>query len=168
MALTPFTGTVSIATLRANFDDATTQITSNATQGEKDYEQFVYVPSLTASSVAPRDTSIAFTPRDDTLIAAIMVSGTASTSLTCTATLTVDDDDAYHTFLAGQTISVSVASGGAGAFTGRSIYYSASGIGNVVVRALLGVRYRLTIATSTGTVTNACATVQMRSRRRRA
>lgn len=168
MSLTPFTGTVSIATLRANFDDATAQITTNAAAGEKDFEVFAHVPSLTASSNAPRDTSIAFTPRDDALVTAIMVSGTSSGTLLCTGTLTVDDDDAYHTFLAGQTISVSATPSGAVAFTSRQGFYTASGVGNTVVRALAGVRYRITISTSTGTVTNACCTVQMRSRRRRA
>lgn len=168
MVLVPFTGTVTIGTLRANFDDATTQISTNSTLGEKDFEQFVRVASLTASSTAPRDTSIAFTPRDDALITAIMVSGTASGILTLSATLAVDSDDAYHTFLAGQTIATSVTTAGAGATTGRTGYYTASGIGNAVVRALQGVRYRLTVSTSAGAVTNACAVVQMRSRRRRA
>lgn len=165
MSLTPFTGTVSAATLNANFDDATTTLVANAKLGQKDQAQDVYVASLVAGTVLSLRT-FAWTQRDDAELRVIFAHGTADAgSRTLTLTLTVDNGDTA--FLDDETITLTVTSSGAGAFDTRTAgdgdYRTTSG---TRVRLLSGVRYRLTIATDAGTWTDAVGVVQLRSVRR--
>lgn len=161
MALTPFTGTVTQATLRANFDDKTSTLTNNAKAGQADH--VVTVTRLTlgaADDISVR--CVDFTPVDDYEVRVLRLTledGTASR--TVAATVTVTDGDA--TFVLDKTISV----------TGTTVVGTSHA--NLDLRAvtgdrlrlLKGVPYRLVIgAPSAGPVTRAQASLVLRSRRR--
>lgn len=167
MALVPFSGVTSAATLNANFDDATTQLTTNAVQGQKDQTILLYVASLTNATVLPLRT-VAWTQADDMEVRVVFGAGTADAgSRTLTVTLSVDNGDTA--FLNDTTVSLTVTSSGAAAFDTRT-----AGSGEYTVtdgtrlRLLKGVRYRLTLATDAGTWTDAEACVQLRTVRRAA
>ena len=161
MALTPFTGLVTQATLRANFDDKTSTLTTNATAGQADH-----VVSVTRRSLGAGDDislrCVDFTPMDDYEIRVLRLTledGTASR--TVTATVTVTDGDA--TFLLDKTVSL----------TGTTIIGTTHAnldlrtVTGDRLRLLKGVPYRLTIgAPSAGPVTRAQASLVLRSRRR--
>lgn len=163
MALTPFTGLVTQATLRANFDDKTSTLTTNATAGQADH-----VVSVTRRSLGAGDDislrCVDFTPMDDYEIRVLRLTledGTASR--TVTATVTVTDGDA--TFLLDKTVSL----------TGTTIIGTTHAnldlrtVTGDRLRLLKGVPYRLTIgAPSAGPVTRAQASLVLRSRRRTA
>ena len=163
MALTPFTGLVTQATLRANFDDKTSTLMTNATAGQADH-----VVSVTRRSLGAGDDislrCVDFTPMDDYEIRVLRLTledGTASR--TVTATVTVTDGDA--TFLLDKTVSL----------TGTTIIGTTHAnldlrtVTGDRLRLLKGVPYRLTIgAPSAGPVTRAQASLVLRSRRRTA
>lgn len=161
MALVPFTGTITQATLRSNFDDKTSTLTTNATAGQTDHDVTVVRYALAAADdVSLR--CVDFTPVDDYELRVLRLTledGTAGR--TVTATVTVTDGDA--TFLLDKTVSV----------TGTTVIGTAhvnldlrTVTGNRL-RLLKGVPYRLTIGVpSAGPVTRAQATIVLRSRRR--
>lgn len=161
MALTPFTGTVTQAALRSNFDDKTTTLTNNAVAGQGDH--VVTVMRLTlgaADDISLR--CVDFTPVDDYEVRTLRLTlqdGTASRAVT--GTLTVTDGDTA--FLLDKTISL----------TGTTVIgtsHTNLDLRTVTgdrLRVLKGVPYRLTIGQpSAGPVTRAQLSLVLRSRRR--
>lgn len=161
MALTPFTGTVTQAALRSNFDDKTSTLTNNAKAGQTDH-----VVTVTRLSISNLDDislrCVDFTPVDDYEVRVLRLTlenGTAS--LNVVAILSVTDGDA--TFILDKTISV----------TGTTVVGTSHA--NLDLRAvtgdrlrlLKGVPYRLTLsALVAGPITRAQASLVLRSRRR--
>lgn len=161
MALVPFTGTVTEATLRSNFDDKTLTLSTNAQAGKTDHVVYVFRDALnTTDDISLR--CVDFTPVDDYELRVLrlrLVDTVASR--TVTATVTVTDGDT--TFLLDQTISV----------TGTTINGTSNAnldlrsVTGTRIRLLKGVPYRLTIGTpSAGPLTAAQASVVLRSLRR--
>lgn len=161
MALTPFTGTVTQAALRNNFDDKTTTLTNNALAGQADHVVFVMRRSLaTTDGISLR--CVDFTPVDDYEIRVLRLTledGTAGR--TVTTAVTVADGDA--TFLLDKTVSL----------TGTTVIGTTHANLDLRtttgdrLRLLKGVPYRLIIgAPSAGPVTRAQASLVLRSRRR--
>lgn len=161
MALTPFTGTVTQAALRSNFDDKTSTLTNNAKAGQTDHVVAVTRLALgAADDISLR--CVDFTPVDDYEVRVLRLTledGTASR--TVAATVTVTDGDA--TFVLDKTISV----------TGTTVVGTSHAnldlrtVTGDRLRLLKGVPYRLTIGLpSAGPVTRAQASLVLRSRRR--
>jgi hypothetical protein len=167
MALTLFTGSVSLTTLRSNFDDKTSTVLSNSRVGAKDQTRVFRIPTLVAATALSLRT-IAWTQQDDQELRIIYGTGAADAgSRTLTVTLSVDNGDTV--FLVDNTVSVSVTSSGAATFDTRTAgsgdYRTTSG---TRLRLAKGVRYRLTASTDAGTWTAATIGAQLRSVRRRA
>lgn len=162
MALTPFTGTITAAQLRANFDDKTSTLAANAILKAKDHSPTFVVGALVPGT-ALVSRSILFTPQDDSELRYLMHHGSADAAArTMTTTLTVANGDAL--FIGNQTITLASTSAGAGAFDGRTDYTILTG---PRVRLLRGVQYQLAIAVDAGTITEAQALVELYSPRRR-
>jgi len=162
MTLTAFTGTVTIATLRSNFDDTTAQLTTNAALGAKDFELLFGPFSALTQNTDLSLRSIAFTPTDDWQLRALAGDGSAdATGRTLTVALTVDNGDT--TWLLDKTISGSTTSSGAGNIVVRQTYTSST----TAMWLLKGVRYRLAVSCDAGSFTTISASVQLRSFRRR-
>ncbi len=165
MGLTPFTGTVTIATLRANFDDTTAQLSTNANTSlvGKDFELLFGPFAALTQNTDLSLRSLAFTPTDDWQLRALAGDGTADASgRTLTVALTVDNGDA--TWLLDKAISGSTTSGGAGNIVVRQTYLTTA----TAVWLLKDVRYRLAVSCDAGSFTTISASVQLRSFRRRA
>ena len=106
MSLTAFTGTVTAAQLRSNFDDATTQLTTNTTAGQKDWTWFLRLSSLSSATTIGRR-SLVITPRDDAEVRIFFVRVTDTVAgHIITGTLTQDAGDAE--FLVNNTVSIAV------------------------------------------------------------
>jgi hypothetical protein len=161
VALTNFTGTVAQSTLRSNFDDKTTTLTTQATAGQKDHVVIAHRLALAAADdVSLR--SVDFTPMDDYEVRVLRITledGTASR--TVTASVTVVDGDT--TYLLDKTISV----------TGTTVVGTSHAnldlrtVTGDRLRLLKGVPYRLALgAPSAGPVTRAQASLVLRSIRR--
>lgn len=162
MSLTPFTGTITAAQLRANFDDKTATLAANAIWKVKSHSPSFIVPSLVPGT-ALVSRSILFVPQDDCELRYQMHHGSADAAArTMTTTLTVANGDAL--FLGNQTITLATTSAGAGAFDGRTDYTVTTG---PRVRLLRGVQYMLSIAVDAGTITEAQALVDLYAPRRR-
>ncbi len=166
MALTPFTSTVTATTLRANFDDATAALTTNATAGRKDQAHTLQVASL-AVATALSLRSLSWTQYDDAEVRIFfcrVTDGAAAATVTATLTQTVGDTE----FLLDNTVSLAVV-----AING-TVDSRTGGSGNYLVttktrfRLKKGVRYTLTMATTVATVDLAICGVQLRSIRRAA
>lgn len=168
MSLTNFTGTVALSTLRANFDDKTTALTSQAVAGQKDQTIPLFVPTLTSATLL-RDRSVAITPQDDMEVRMLFARGTADAAArTLKAVVTVDNGDTEY--VVEQTIDAEHTSAGAGTLDTRSApdgdFRTTT---SVRVRLLKGVRYRFAVeCTTAGTFTDVAAALQLRSRRRAA
>ena len=168
MALTPFgVGTITTTALRANFDDKTTALLTNARAGAKSQIVSVHVETLVAATVLSART-LAWTQADDQELRIIWARGSAdAANRTISVTLTVDHGDTV--FLVDQTVTASVTSAGAGVVDTRTAasgdYRTTTG---TRLRLLRGVRYRLTLATDAGTYTSAEAGLQLVTLRRRA
>lgn len=162
MALVPFTGTVTAATLNANFNDANAAINSQAVLGQVDMGVFHKVLLLAASATPAVTDFVDFIPQDDYTIEWIRVYATDATAgQIVTASLTVANGDT--TFLCDQTVSKSVTTTAGGVVQATLDLRTVTG---VRVRALRGVPYRLSLATDTGTIDEARAIVGLRSLRR--
>ena len=158
MALVPFTGTVTQATLRANFDDKTSTLTTNAQAGKTDHVVYVQRLALnTTDDISVR--CVDFTPVDDYELRLRL--GDTVASRTVTATVTVTDGDT--TFLLDKTISVT----GTTIIGVSNAYLDLRTVTGNRLRLLKGVPYRLTIgAPSAGPLTSAMASIVLRSLRR--
>jgi hypothetical protein len=160
MSLTAFTGTVSAATLNANFDDKTSTLTTQALEGQVDQSvnhRVVGLDSSTALALRVLD----FTAPDDLEARVLRLEVTdTGTGATVTATLT-ESDGANITMVGGPyTISVAGING-----TARDTLDCRTVTAGYRMRLVRGVRYRLTLS-STAAVTSATASLQLRSRRR--
>lgn len=161
MSLTPFTGTVTAATLNANFDDARAAITSQAILGQVDSCIHHKALSLTGSTAVAN--FVDFTPADDMEVRVVRVScNSATASATVTATVQVANGDT--TFLVDQTIAASVTSI-AGTVQATTDLRTTTG---TRVRLLRGVPYRLLLSASSGTHTEVRGMVLLRTIRRSA
>lgn len=163
MALTPFSGTVTAATLNGNFDDKTSTITSQAVLGQVDYDIYHRALAFSGTGTAVAD-FLDFTLDDDCELRCIRVTvedGTAARTVSATLTQTEGDTS----FLVDHTISVSATTiiGTTNATTDYRTVTQA-----IRVRLLKGVSYRLTLATSAGPVTRLQGTIVLRTLRRSA
>lgn len=161
MALTPFTGTVTAATLNANFDDKTSTITSQAILGQVDYDIYHRALAFSGTGTAVAD-FCDFVLDDDCELRCIRITvedGTASR--TVTATLTQSEGDT--SFLVDNTISVSATT--IVGTTNATTDYRTTTVPQRV-RLLKGVSYRITLATSAGPVTRLQGTIVVRTIRR--
>lgn len=164
MALVPFTGAVTAATLNSNFNDANAAIQSQSVLGAVDMGVFHKVFAL-ASSATPAVTDyVDFIPQDDYTIQWIRVwAQDAAAAQIVTASLVVANGDT--TFLCDQTVSVSVTT------TIGTVVQATTDLRTVTgvrVRALAGVPMRLLLSASAGTIDEARAIVGFRSLRRAA
>lgn len=169
MALTTLTGTVSASALNNNADDKTSALSSQATAGQKDYQETLRVETLVAATVVALRTHT-FTPQDDCEVRMMFANGSADAgSRTMTVTLTVTSGTTYlHTkFLVDNTITASVTSAGAGATDTRPTSLDLRTTTGTRIRLKKGVRYTLTVSTDAGTYTGVCAGLQLRTIRRR-
>lgn len=167
MALTPSTGTITLAALRANLDDKTAALLTQARAGAKDQMRALFIGTLTTSTPLSQRSRV-WTQQDDQELRLIFGRGTAdAASRTLTVALEVANGDGV--FLLDRTIAVTVTSNGAGAFDTRTAssgdYRTTTGERH---RLLRGVTYRLSVETDAGTWTNLSTGVQLRSLRRRA
>lgn len=172
MSITPFTGTISATTLNSNFDDKTSTLALQSTDGQKDQDVFIFLPSMTSSTALFLRT-VAFTSPDDMAIQMLMGRATADgTSRTLFVRLTVDNGDT--TFLVGNTYSISAAGSvtiDTRTDTVTGDYRSVGGAFSVIrARCLKGVRYRVTMECNDigATLTDVHALLQLRSIRRAA
>jgi len=160
MSLTPFTGTVTAATLNANFDDARAAITSQAVLGQVDASVHHRVLSLTGAATSVAN-FVDFTPADDMEVRVLRVYvNSATASSTITAAVTVANGDS--TFLVDQSITVSTTSIVGTTQASRDLRT----VTGTRVRLLRGVPYRLSLSSSAGTHTEARAIVLLRTIRR--
>lgn len=161
MALVPFTGAITQATLRANFDDKTSTLTTNALDGQKDHVIFVTKLALdTLDDISTR--CVDFTPVDDyeLRVLRLTVQDTVAGRSLSGSIVVADGDD---TFLLGNTV-IATATTTVGTVNTSIDYRTTTG---TRLRLLKGVPYRLVInAPSAGPVTRAQLTAVLRSRRR--
>lgn len=160
MSLTPFTGTITSAALRDNFDDKTTRIDAIAAVGQVDTPIFVRKAALAAADDESLR-SVWFTAPDDMEVRVLRVLATHTAGgITVTASIAQADDLLDYTMGAVVEQTVASINGTAQATldlrttTGRRIML------------LRGIRYRVTIAATGGTLDVGQATVLLRSRRR--
>ncbi len=106
MALVAFTSTVTAATLRANFDDATTQLTTNSIAGRKDQTRYLWVSGL-AVATALNARTYAWTQTDDAEVRVFFVRVTDG-AIAATVTGTLTQDEGATEFLLDNTISIDV------------------------------------------------------------
>jgi hypothetical protein len=160
LSLTPFTGTTDADVLTQNFNDARTRVEATMIAGRVDYPIHVRKASLAAADdVSLR--SVAWTSADDAEVRVLRVLATHTAGgITVTATLEQFDGDTAFMMDAAVTVSVASVNGTAQASldlrttTGRRIML------------LRGVRYRLTLSATGGTLDVGQATVLLRTRRR--
>lgn len=166
MALTPFTGTVTAATLRSNFDDATAQLTTNSIAGRKDWTHTLRLTTLT-TGLALSLRTVAFTMFDDAEVRVFFLRVT-DTAAGATVTATLTQDEGATEFLLDNTVSISVAAIN-GTVDSRSSseddFRTTTGPRFTLKR---GVRYRLTVATAAADVGVTIVGLQLRTRRRAA
>lgn len=165
MALVPFTGTITAATLNSNFSDAIASLNTNATAGVNDFDIVMTRANLDAADhVTLR--SLAFTPTDDWELRAVRINAyaTLGTGQVVTATVTVDNGDT--TYLIGQTPTATCTIASTGVTTAGNIDYTLTYLSRRL-RLLKGVRYRLTLS-ATGPIFLAQGFAMVRSKRRRA
>ncbi len=164
MALVAFTSTVTAATLRANFDDATTQLTTNSIAGRKDQTRYLWVSGL-AVATALNARTYAWTQTDDAEVRVFFVRVTDG-AIAATVTGTLTQDEGATEFLLDNTISIDVVAAN-GIVDSRSSseddFRTTTG---PRFRLKKGVRYRLTLSTVAATVDLAIAGLQLRSLRR--
>ena len=164
MALVAFTSPISITQLRANFDDASSTLLTQARAGAKDQTVMLRLASLvTAADLSLRST--AWTQQDDAELRILMARVTDTAVRAIGVTLTVDNGDTV--FLVDHTISDSFSTSN-GTVDERTDYRTTTVAERL--RLVRGVRYRLAFTnTSGGTVGGPLvACVQLRSVRRRA
>lgn len=163
MALTPFSGLVTAATLNANFDDASSTITSQALDGQVDYDIYHRALAFSGTGTAVAD-FLDFTLDDDCELRVFRITvedGAAGRTVTATLTQTEGDTS----FLVDQTISVSTTTI-VGTTNATEDYRTVTQ--PIRVRLLKGVSYRITLATSAGPVTRLQGTIVLRTLRRSA
>lgn len=148
-------GTVTQANLRTDFDANTANLTSDAVVSSGDY------PISLRKASATGDTVYDFTAPDDLEVRALRVTAIhTTTGLTVTATLQETNGDVDYT--AGAVLSASVGSVN-GTAQATTDYRTTTGTRVMLLR---GVRYRLTLTVSGGTLTQGQATVILGTRRR--
>lgn len=165
MALTAFTGTIASSVLNGNFDDKTTTIGTQMQAGQKDHTVELRLSSL-ADTTELRDRSKAWVQADHAQLRIAYLratdSGGAGRSVTFTLAVDNGDDD----YLVENTVSITVTTT-AGTVDSRSSNATDYRTGTPWIRLVKGVRYRITLACASGTVTGPVyAGVQLRSRRR--
>jgi|GEM_PF-3283393 len=165
MALVAISSAFTATELRANFDDATALLLTNARAGAKDRHIFFRTAALVSGSdVSLRST--AWTQQDDQEVRMMSIGVTAGSVFTIGATLTVDNGDTL--FLVDQTISISHATVN-GTNNSRPTSLDLRTTTGTRIRLVKGVRYRLALTNTSGSNTTVCqVTLQMRSVRRRA
>lgn len=158
MALTPFSGTISATTYDANFDDKTSTLTTNAKAGSRDWQVDVAATNLTTTAIF-----VEFTPRETLLLRSLGISvyDTAN-GLIATATLTSPDNDDYQV---GATWSVAATTVAATRLDARTSYLADA---TPKLRLKAGVRWKLSIVATSGTIDRVYAYAHVRSLRRRA
>jgi hypothetical protein len=166
MALTPFTGTITEAVLRSNFDDATATMLTNLRAGGKDQTVHLRLASL-ASGADLSLRSVAWTQQDDAELRILHARVTDTAARAIGVALEVENGDTI--FLVDKTVSIAIttANGTVDTRPTSSDYRTVTG---TRLRLVKGVRYRLMFTnTSGGTVGGPLqANVQLRSIRRRA
>lgn len=161
MALTPFTGTITAATLNANFDDARAAMTANAILGQVDACVYHKTLLLDSDGSAVKD-FVDFVPEDDYEVRVLRVfAEDATAAQVVTASVTVANGDA--TFLCDQTITASVTTTAGGIVQATTDFRTVTA---VRVRLLKGVPYRLKLARDTGIISDARAALLLRTIRR--
>lgn len=161
MSLVPFTGTITAAALKANFDAATATITSQMQLGQVDHA-VVYRKGVLAAADAVQLRSVDFTAGDDYEARALRVLCThTAAGRTVTATLTQTDGDT--SVLMDTDITVSVASINGTAQASLDLR-TTTGTRIMLFR---GVRYRLTLSVDAATVDVGQVSLLLRTRRRR-
>lgn len=166
MSLTPFTSTVTAATLRSNFDDATATLTTASTAGRKDQTWFLRLSAI-ASGTALSARTLAFRPRDDFEVRMMFVRVTDTTAgRLITGTLTQDAGDAEQ--LVNNTISTTVTTvNGTADSRPTSLDYRTTT--STRFRLKKNVRYRLTLSSNTAGASGVTIiALQLRSLRRAA
>jgi hypothetical protein len=163
---TPLTGTVTLAALRAHFDESTADLRDQAKEGRKDSEVRLYVASL-ATAALLRDRSVAWVQQDDAELRIISAHGiAASAGRTLSVALEVENGDGL--FLVDHEVAVSVSASGAGTFYTRNVDGDFRTTTGPRIRLQRGVRYRLSVFATGGAWTEVEAYAQIRSVRRRA
>lgn len=161
MALTPFTGTVTAATLNANFDDARAATTSQAILGQIDIA-IHHKSLLLASAGTDVKDFVDFIPEDDYEVRVLRVYATDATAgQIVTASVVVANGDT--TFLVDQSITASVTTTAGTVVQATTDYRTVTG---TRVRLLKGVPYRLKLSRDTGTIDEARAMLLVRTIRR--
>ncbi len=164
MALSPFTSTVTVAALRANFDDSTAALATNAVAGKKDQTRILHVPNLAVATVLSART-MAWTQQDDAEVRIFFCRVTdGAAAATVTATLT--QDNGTTEFLLDNTVSIAVVAinGTVDSRASSATDYRTTSGTRFRLKAL--VRYRLTLSTTVATVDLAQCGLQLRSLRR--
>ena len=165
MALTAFTSTVTATALRANFGDATAQLTTNSTVGAKDQTIFLRVASLAVATVLSART-ISWTQRDFAEVRTFFCRVTdGAAAATVTATLTVDPSTATE-YLLDNVVSIDVVAINGTIDSRTSSEDDFRTTTGARIRLQPGVRYRLTLVTVAATVDLAQCALQLRSLRR--
>lgn len=160
MALVLFTGVVTQATLRANFDDKTAALSTQAVAGQVDGDVFHRVGALaTGTGVA---NFLDFTAPDDMEVRTLRVDVTDGTAGR-TVTGHLEQTDGDTSLLLDQVVNVS-ATTIIGSTRANLDMRTTTQVRRI--KLLRGVRYRLRLETSAGPVTSAQVTVVLRTRRR--
>lgn len=161
MALVPFTGTITAATLNANFDDKTASLSTQAKQGQKDQNINLRVLAIT-SGKAQTERSIQFTMTDDMevrILALRCIDGTAGRVIT----LRLLEANGDTTFLSDLPFEVS-ATTVVGTVDSRADFRTTTG---QRIKLLRGIKYRLGfISDNVGATTEVQGVLQLRSVRR--
>lgn len=162
MALTPFTSTVTAATLNANFSDHVTATTNQAIEGQVDMA--IHHKRLLLTSTPDVADYVDFVPEDDYEVRVLRVYATdATASQVVTASVVVVNGDT--TFLVDNTLSVSVTTGAGTVVQASTDFRTVTG---TRVRLLKGVPMRLKLTADTGTTDEARAILVVRTIRRQA
>ena len=147
MALPTLTGTITAADLVQGFDDKTTTLTTQATDGEKDFP--IYIRRVTLAAADDESLRVYdFTPASDYELRVMIVG--AETTGSGVVTLALTQADGGTEYLLDKTWSESVTISGGGIDWSRTDYYTDVSGDRLVLKK--GVTYRLTLSLSTGTL----------------
>ncbi len=160
MALTPFTGLVTQAQLRSNFDDATAALIAQALLG-KTSVSIAHLVTALATGVGVAN-FLDFTAPDDMEVIALRVKAVDGTAGR-TVTGFLEQTDGDTSFLLDQVFSKAVTTV-VGTVQATELYSTTTLTRRV--NLLRGTRYRLRLSTSVGPVTSAQATLVCGLRRR--
>lgn len=169
MALTPFTGTVTAATLRANFDDHRAQLLTNSIAGRKDQTRYIRLATLVEPTTVLSARTLAWRQVDDQEVRCFFVRVTddATFGHTVTGTLTIDDGTTLY--LVDNTISVSVVTINGTVDSRSASQYDYRTPTGTRFRLKKGVRYRMTLSITAATTAGVTILgLQLRSVRRAA